>query len=73
MHSKGNYKQGEKTTLRMGENNSKGNKGQRTNLQNIQVAHVAQYQKNRQPKEKVGRRPKTEICPKKTLRWPVNT
>ena len=25
-HSKGNYKQGEKTTLRMGENNSKGNK-----------------------------------------------
>ena len=25
LHSKGNYKQGEKTTLRMGENNSKGN------------------------------------------------
>ena len=25
MYSKGNYKQGEKTTLRMGENNSKGN------------------------------------------------
>ena len=25
MHSKGNYKQGVKTTLRMGENNSKGN------------------------------------------------
>ena len=25
MHSKGNYKQGEKTALRMGENNSKGN------------------------------------------------
>ena len=24
LHSKGNYKQGEKTTLRMGENNSKG-------------------------------------------------
>jgi len=23
LHSKGNYKQGEKTTLRMGENNSK--------------------------------------------------
>ena len=27
MHRKGNYKQGEKTTLRIGENNSKGNKG----------------------------------------------
>ena len=26
MHSKGNYKQDEKTTLRMGENNSKGKK-----------------------------------------------
>ena len=25
LHSKGNYKQGDKTTLRMGENNSKGN------------------------------------------------
>ena len=25
LHSKGNYTQGEKTTLRMGENNSKGN------------------------------------------------
>ena len=28
MHSKGNYKQGEKTTLRMGENNSKWNNWQ---------------------------------------------
>ena len=31
LHSKGNYKQGEKTTLRMGENNSKWNNWQRIN------------------------------------------
>ena len=28
------------------------------NLQNIQAAHAAQYQKNKQPNQKVGRRPK---------------
>ena len=28
------------------------------NLQNIQVAHAAQYQKNKQPNQKVGGRPK---------------
>ena len=32
MHSKGNYKQGEKTTLGMGENNSKWNNWQRINF-----------------------------------------
>ena len=30
----------------------------RINLQNIQAAHTAQYQKNKQPDQKVGRRPK---------------
>ena len=29
-----------------------------TNLQNIQAAHAAQYQKNKQPDPKMGRRPK---------------
>ena len=33
MHSKGNYKQGEKSILRMGENNSKWNNRQRINFQ----------------------------------------
>ena len=28
------------------------------NLQNIQVAHVVQYHKNKQPNQKVGGRPK---------------
>ena len=55
MHSKGNYKQGEKTTLRMGENNSKWNNWQRIDFQNIQVAHTAQYQKNKQLNQKVGK------------------
>ena len=58
MHSKGNYKQDEKTTLRMGENICKRNNGQRINLQNLQAAHAAQYQKNKQPNQKVGGRPK---------------
>ena len=57
MHSKGNYKQGEKTILGMGENNSKWNNWQRINLQNIKAAHAAEHQK-KQPNQKVGRRPK---------------
>ena len=35
LHSKGNYKQEEKTTLRMGENICKQINGKRINLQNI--------------------------------------
>ena len=45
MHSKRKYKQGEKTTLSMGENNSKGNNWQRINFQNIQAAHTIPNQK----------------------------
>ena len=40
------YKLGEITTLRMGENNTKGINRQRVNLQNIHAAYTAQYQKN---------------------------
>ena len=46
MHSKGNYKQGETTILRMEENNSKWHNWQRIDFQNIQVVHATQYQKN---------------------------
>ena len=46
LHIKGNYKQGEETTLRMGENNGKWNNWQRFNFQNIQTAHTTQYEKN---------------------------
>ena len=51
MHSKGNYNQGEKTTLRMGENSSKWNNWQRINFQNIQEAYISQYQKNKSIKK----------------------
>ena len=52
------YKQGEKTTLRMGENNSKWKNWQRINFQNIQAGHVTQCQKNKHPNQQVGKRPK---------------
>ena len=47
LHSKGNYKQGEKTALRLGENNSKRSNRQRINLKNIQATLPAQVQKNK--------------------------
>ena len=58
LHSKGNHKQEEKPTLRMGENICKRSNWQRINLQNLQAAHAAQYQENKQPSPKMGRRPK---------------
>ena len=42
----------------MGENMCKWNNRQRINLQNIQTAHGAQYQKNKQSSLKMGGRPK---------------
>ena len=63
LHSNGNHKQDEKTTLRMGENICKWFNGQGINLQNLQTSSVAQYQKqkqkkHKQPNKKMGRRPK---------------
>ena len=58
MHNKGNNKQGEKATFRVGENDNEWNNWQRYNLQNMQAAHAAQYQKNKLPNEKVGQRTK---------------
>ena len=57
MHSKGNTKQGEKTTLRMGEDNSKWHNWQKINFQNIKAAHTTQYQKSKQPNQKVEKGP----------------
>ena len=54
MHHKGNYKQGEKTAFRMGENNSQHRNWQRINLKNIQATPVAQFQKNKQHNKKNG-------------------
>ena len=47
MHSKGNHKQNEKTTHRMGENICKQSDQQGINLQNIQTDRVAPYQKKK--------------------------
>ena len=58
LHGKGNHKQSEKTTYRMGENICKWCDWQGISLQNLQRAHVAQYQKNKWPNQKIGRRPK---------------
>ena len=43
LYNKGIYKQGEKTTLQMGENNSRQSNWQRINLKNIQVTPAAQF------------------------------
>ena len=42
LHNKGNHKQGEKTALRLGENNSKQSNRQRINLKNIQATPAEQ-------------------------------
>ena len=58
MHSKGNNKQNKKPTYGLGENICKRCHQQGINFQNIQTAHTAQYQKNKQPNQKMDRRPK---------------
>ena len=58
INNEGNYKQGEKTALRMGENNSKRSNWQTTNLENIQATPTAQLQKSKWPNQKMGQRTK---------------
>ena len=45
--AKETYKQGEKTALRLGENNSKQSNRQKINHKNIQATPPAQLQKNK--------------------------
>ena len=56
----------------MGENNSKWNNWQRVNFQDIEAAHTTQYQKNKQPNQKVGERPKQTYLQRRH-RWLTNT
>ena len=58
LHRKGNYKQGEKTAFRVGNNNSKRSNWQRINLKNIQATYAAQFQMNKWPNKKMGQRNK---------------
>ena len=72
MYSKENYKQGEKTTLRMEENNSKWNIWQKINLQNIQATHYNSIPEKQKTYSKSGEKTWTDISPKKTCRWLKN-
>ena len=69
------YKQDEKTTLRMGENNCKWNNWQKVNLQNIEEAPTAQYQKNKQLNQKKKKKAEdlNRHFSKKTYNCPINT
>ena len=48
----------------MGEYICKWSNLQKINFQNIQASHAAQYQKNEQPNQKLGRRPKQQMVNK---------
>ena len=58
MHNKGNYKKGERKPSEWEKIIENEATDKRINLQNIQVEHVAQHQKNKQLNQKVGKRPK---------------
>ena len=69
MHSKENHKQNENIPYGLGENICKCCDQKGLNFQNIQTAHMIQYQKTKnnkknktkkpqQPNQKIGRRPK---------------
>ena len=46
---------------------------QGVNIQNTLTAYTTQYQKNKQPNQKMGRRPEYTFFPKKTYGWPTDT
>ena len=55
MHSKGNHQPTEKSTYGKGENTFKWCDQQGVNFQNIQITHTFQYQKNKQPNQKMDK------------------
>ena len=69
MHNEGNYKQGEKTAFRIGENNSKQSNWQRTNLKNIQATPEAQFKKNKRPNQKMDPRTKQTFLQGRHTDW----
>ena len=66
MHSKGNYKQGEKTAFGMEENDSKGNNDKEL-ISKMQAAHTTQYQESKQPSQKVGKEPEEKFLQRRHL------
>ena len=73
LHSKGNHQQNEKITHRVGENLCKRSDQQGINLQNIQTAHAALYQKKQTTQTRNGQKVQIVISPKMTHRWPKST
>ena len=65
MHSKANYKQGEKTTLRMEKITANETTDKGLISKNIQAVHTTQYHKNKQPNQKEGKRPKQTFLQKR--------
>ena len=57
MHSKGNYKQGEKTTLRMGEIIANETTDEGLTSKIYKKLTQVNNRKNKQPNQKVGKRP----------------
>ena len=72
LHSKGNYKQGEKTTLRMGENNSKWNNWQRL-ISKIYKQLIQLNTRKTKTQSKSVKKTYTKISPKKIYRWLTHT
>ena len=70
LHSKGNHKQNEKTTHRMGENTCERSDPQVINLQNIQTAQALLCQNTNNPIKNWQKI--LDISPK-ICRWPINT
>ena len=58
LESKGNNKQNEQMTHRVGKNIGKWSTWQGINLQSIKTAHATQYKKSKQISQKMGRRSK---------------
>ena len=58
LDSKGNHKQNKKANYRLEENICKQCNQQGLNFQNIQTIHTTQQQENKQPNQKMVRRPK---------------
>ena len=51
----------------MGEINSKWKQLTKINFQNIQATHTTQYQRNKQPNQKVGKRPKQTFLQRRLI------
>ena len=58
MYSEGNHQQNEKIAYEMGENICKWSNCQGVIFPNTLTAHTVQYQKTKQPNQKMGRRSK---------------